>query len=144
MELLYIFLGITVFFIVALFVWNNYQRKIGNTEREDAIQADPIDGTCCGQHNTCEKDSLINSFVEDIDYFDDEELDKYKGRTAEDYISSEVDEFREVFYTMNDEDKPRWIRSLLQREIDIPNQIKDEVFMIINELRAARTSTNLR
>jgi hypothetical protein len=140
MELLFIFLGIILFFIVSLFIWNNYQRKIGNTEREDAIQADPVDGTCCGQHNTCEKDSLINSFVEEPDYFDDEELDKYKGRDAENYSPHEVDEFREIFYTMDDEDKPRWIRSLLQRQIDVPNQIKDEIFMIINELRATRVS----
>lgn len=142
MELLYIFLGIAGFFIISLFIWNNYQRKIGNTEREEAIEADPVDGTCCGQHNICEQDSLINTFVEDIDYFDDEELDKYKGRSAENYSAEEVDEFREVFYTMNDEDKPRWIRSLLQREIDIPNQIKDEVFLIINELRESRTTNN--
>ncbi|MDU1903185.1 MAG: phospholipase [Dysgonomonas sp.] len=140
MELFFIFLGIILFFVVSLFIWNNYQRKIGNTEREEAIQADPVDGTCCGQHNTCEKDSLINSFVEEPDYFDDEELDKYKGRDAENYSHDEVDEFREVFYTMDDEDKPRWIRSLLQRQIDVPNQIKDEIFMIINELRATRVS----
>lgn len=140
MEILFIFLGIIVFFIVSLFIWNSYQQRIGNLDRIEAIEADPVDGTCCGQHTTCEKDSLLNTFIEEIDYFDDEELDRYKGRTAEEYSASEVDEFREIFYTMNDEDKPRWIRSLLKREIDIPNQIKDEIFLIINDLRAAKAS----
>ncbi len=141
MELLFIFGCIIVFFVVMLFVWNAYQRKIGNTERQGAIEADPVDGTCCGQHAICEKDSLINSFVEEQpDYFDDEELDRYRGRIPDDYSIEEVDEFREVFYTMHDEDKPRWIRSLLQREIEIPNQLKDEILLIINDLRATRTN----
>lgn len=141
MELLFIFITIIVFFIIALFLWNIYQRKIGNTERLDAIEADPQDGTCCGQHAICEKDSLMNSFIEkEPDYFDDEELDRYKGRNSEDYSREEIEEFREILYTMRDEDKPRWVRSLLQREIEVPNELKDELFIIINELRSAQTS----
>lgn len=138
MELLTIFISIIVLFIIALFLWNSYQRRKGNTERDEDIQADPVDGTCCGQHNICVKDSLMNSFLEvDFDYFDDEELDQYKGRHSEDYLDNEVDEFRDVLYTMKDSDKPRWIRSLLQREIEIPNQLKDEIIIFVNDLRTA-------
>jgi len=140
MEIFFIFLGIVIFFVITLYLWNGYQRKKGNTERQEVIDADPVDGTCCGQHSICEKDSLMNIFVEKIDYFDDEELDHYKGRLSEGYSDIEADQFREVFYTMQDNDKPKWVRSLLQREIEIPNQLKDEIFMIINDLRATRTT----
>ena len=137
METLIIFIGIILFFVVALFIWNSYQRRMGNTDREEVIEADPVDGTCCGQHQTCEKDSLISAFVEEIDYFDDEELDRYQGRNAEEYSPNEVDEFRDIFYTMNDDDKPRWIRSLQIRNIEIPNQFKDEIILVVNDLRTA-------
>ncbi|MBD8349579.1 hypothetical protein [Dysgonomonas sp. HGC4] len=140
MEILFIFLGIIIFFVIALFVWNSYQRKQGNTERAEIVNSDPIDGTCCGQHATCEQDSLLNCFVEESDYFDDEELDKYKKYSEEDYTPQEVDEFREVFYTLLDEDKPRWVRSLQQREIPIPNELKDEILLIINDLRSTQTT----
>ncbi|MBF0577820.1 phospholipase [Dysgonomonas sp. GY617] len=140
MEILFIFLGIIIFFVIALFVWNSYQRKQGNTERAEIVNSDPIDGTCCGQHATCEQDSLLNCFVEESDYFDDEELDKYKKYSEEDYTAQEVDEFREVFYTLLDEDKPRWVRSLQQREIPIPNELKDEILLIINDLRSTQTT----
>jgi len=141
MTLLYIFISIIGFFIVTLFLWNTYQRKRGNLDRLEAIEADPVDEACCGRHATCEKDSLLNTFVKkEVDYFDDEELDQYKGRAADSYTDKEADEFREVFYTMMDEDKPRWIRSLLQREIEVPNQMKDEVFMMVNELRTTHAS----
>lgn len=141
MGILFIFIGIIVCFIIALFVWNAYQRKQGNTERTEVVENDPIDGTCCGQHAICENDSLLNCFVEEPDYFDDEELDKYKGHLDADYAPHEVDEFREVFYTLLDEDKPRWVRSLQQREIAIPNQLKDEILLIVNDLRSTPKTT---
>jgi hypothetical protein len=142
MTLLYIFLIIIVFFIVALSIWNAVQRRRGNTERLDAVNADPVDGTCCGQHTICEKDSLLSSFAEEAEYFDDEELDLYKGRSSEEYAETEANDFREVFYTMNDEDKPRWIRSLVRRGIEIPNQLKDEILLVVNDLRAAHLNNN--
>lgn len=141
MTLLYIFISIVIFFIVALFIWNTYQKKIGNTDRLEEIEADPVDNACCGKHATCEKDSLLNTFIKkEIEYFDDEELDRYRGRTSDNYSEEESEEFREIFYTMNDDDKPRWIRSLLQREIEVPNQLKDEIFLVVNDLRTAHLS----
>lgn len=139
MQILIILIGIIVFFVVALFLWNAYQKKRGNTDREDAVAAAPRDGTCCGNHATCEKDSLINSFEEEIDYFDDEELDRFKTKTAENYTNNEVNEFREVFDTLLDQDKARWVRSLEKRAIAIPNELRDEIILIINDLRIHKT-----
>jgi hypothetical protein len=46
-----------------------------------------------------------------------------------------VNDFREVFYSVLDREKPRWVRSLQMRGISLPDELKDEVLMIVNELR---------
>ena len=147
MQSLYIFAAIIVFFILALAVSNYIQRKKGNT-RERETPLPPIDvrtkqekeSGCCGMHETCEKDSLIAAFTEKPEYFDDEELDRFKNRESDSYTSTETDEFRDVFYSVLDDEKPRWIRSLQVRGIAVPDEIKDEVLMMVNDLRASRTS----
>ncbi len=96
------------------------------------------DSGCCGAHETCERDSLIAAFAEKPEYFDDEELDRYAHRDSDGYAANEIDEFREVFYSVLDEEKPRWIRSLQMRDISLPDQLKDEVLMFVNELRAQK------
>ncbi len=142
MESLYLFIAIIAFFVIALSFSNFLQRRKGNTtERE--TPAPPIDlsnnnGGCCGAHEICEKDSLIATFVEPVEYFDDEELDKYRYRDSDRYNEQEVNEFRDVFYSVLDEEKPHWIRSLQMREIALPDQLKDEVLMIVNDLRAEK------
>lgn len=70
-----------------------------------------------------------------IEYYDDEELDKYIGIAPEDYTLEQEDEFRDVFYTMQDIDVAGWVRSLQLRGIALPNNIKDEIFLIIGERR---------
>ena len=89
-------------------------------------------------HEVCEKDSLIAAFTEEPEYFDDEELDRFHFRESGSYSDKEVEEFREVFYTIMDEEKPRWVRSLQLREIAVPDQIKDEIVLVVNDLRETK------
>ena len=35
-----------------------------------------VDAECCGQHEVCEKESLLAAVSKKIEYYDDEELDK--------------------------------------------------------------------
>jgi len=136
MQSLYLFIGIIAFFSLALALSNYYQRKRGNTEgRETAPPAIDVSGGCCGAHEVCEKDSLIAAFAEKPEYFDDEELDKYSCRESDSFDREEVEAFREVFYSVLDREKPRWVRSLQMRGISLPDELKDEVLMIVNELR---------
>lgn len=137
MQPIILFIAIVLFFIVALAITNYIQHKRGNTtERElPPPSIDLSQGGCCGAHEVCEKDSLIAAFVEEPEYFDDDELDKYSNRDSSRFNDEEVEEFREVFYTILDEEKPRWVRSLQLRSISVPDQMKDEVLMFVNELR---------
>ena len=70
-----------------------------------------------------------------IEYYDDEELDKYIGTAPDRYTPEQEEEFRDVFYTMQSEDVAGWVRSLQLRGIALPDNIKDEVFLIVGERR---------
>ncbi len=68
---------------------------------------------------------------EEIVYFDDEELDAYKGRASDSYSAEEVEEFREIMEEMSSEELRAWNRSLHLRGIDMPNELKDEYILLI-------------
>ena len=94
------------------------------------------DAECCGQHEVCEKDSLLAALSKEIEYYNDEELDRFRGKGGEDYTSEEADEFRDVLYTMRSDEVAGWVRSLQLRMIALPNEVKDEVFLIVGERRS--------
>lgn len=113
----------------------NLQRKIDRGELDRMPEVTEVDTKCCGQHQICEKDSLLAAVSRKIEYYDDEELDIYIGRAADEYTAGQTDQFRDVFYTMRDTDVAGWVRSLQLRGICLPDDIKDEVFLIIGERR---------
>ncbi|MDD4821093.1 MAG: phospholipase [Bacteroidales bacterium] len=89
---------------------------------------------CCGQHEICEKDSLL-LMKDKIEYYDDEELDAYIGVSSEAYSEKAVSEFAEVFYTLKEEEVAGWTRSLQLRGIEIPETLKEEILMVVRERR---------
>lgn len=111
------------------------QRKIDRGELDAMPEVREVDMECCGQHEVCERDSLLAAVSKKIEYYDDEELDKYIGVAPDAYTPEQEDEFRDVFYTMQDTDVAGWVRSLQLRGIALPDNIKDEVFLIIGERR---------
>lgn len=92
----------------------------------------PDDSICCGEHEVCEKEELLKAFRNKIEYYDDEELDVFRGRTSESYAEEEIEVFAEILHTMWESDVPGWIRSLQLRSIELPDCLKDEVILIIN------------
>ena len=111
------------------------QRKIDRGELDAMPEVQEADAECCGQHEICERDSLLAAVSKKIEYYDDEELDKYIGISPDAYTPEQEDDFRDVFYTMQDTDVAGWVRSLQLRGISLPDNIKDEVFLIIGERR---------
>lgn len=93
---------------------------------------------CCGMHITCEKDSLLASVSSDVEYYDDEELDAYRGRSPEDYDNDEIEQFRDVLLTLLPDDIAGWGRSLQLRGIEMPQQVREELLMIVAEQRKLR------
>ncbi|MBQ3944995.1 MAG: hypothetical protein II670_05210, partial [Alphaproteobacteria bacterium] len=82
---------------------------------------------------SCELDCILQKTNTEIIYFDDEELDRFKGRPADSYTDEEVEAFSEVMYTCREEEVPAWNRSLELRGIQFPDQLKDELYMLIKE-----------
>ena len=86
---------------------------------------------CCGEHEVCEKGKIKRALRTDIEYFDDEELDRFRGTAADEYDDDAVEEFREVLYTMDPREVDDWLKSLELREVALPDALKDEVFMLL-------------
>ena len=94
-----------------------------------------IDSDCCGQHDVCERDNLLAAARKKIEYYDDEELDTFRGIASCEYDEKAIEEFSEVLYTLREEEVAGWLRSLQLRNIYLPDKLKDEAFLIIEEQR---------
>lgn len=135
----YIVIGIVVLGIVSAitgyFRNKHLQRMLERGEITEIPEAQEIPEECCGQHETCERDSLLAAVSKKIEYYDDEELDRFRGLESNAYEEDAVDEFREVLYTLQSEEVAGWLRSLQLRGINLPDAIKDEAFLIVGERR---------
>lgn len=105
------------------------------SDKSDSTADSAADEECCGMHITCEKDSLLASVSPDVVYYDDEELDRFAGRRPEDYTDAEIEEFRDILLTLLPADIAGWGRSLQLRHIELPQQVRDELIMIVAEAR---------
>lgn len=111
------------------------RKQVESGELEAIPETVQVDSECCGQHEVCEKDSLLAGISKGIEYYNDEELDRFRGRPSDSYSQEEADEFSEVLYTMQENEVAGWCRSLQLRGIELPDQLKDEVFLIVGEIR---------
>lgn len=128
--------------LIALFGLYFYdrRRKMQNSDSqntEDKASEQDISqdhGTeCCGKHAVCEKQKLAEARMRDAQYFDDEELDRYRGISAQDYDDEQVEEFRYVMYTMQQDEVRQWLECLDARGIELPDQLKEEAYSMMNE-----------
>lgn len=124
-TLVYITVGLLL--IAGYYLFNKYRGPIADHHDEHHDEHhDTPDGVCCGRHTVCDK-GYDNSNL----YFDDEELDRYKERSENDYTDEEAEEFRQVLYTMKEEEVEEWVKCLQTRQIALPSQVKDEVLLIL-------------
>ncbi len=134
--MLVIVLSILGALVLALLVSRFSGKK--NHEQATALKVPPAD--CCGAHEVCEQESLLNSDAT-IVYYNDEELDAFRGTEANAYTDEQIEQFREVLYTMKEEEVAGWLRSLQNRGIMLPLILREETLMIISERRAAQLSS---
>ena len=132
---LYILLALVV---VGTLLWALDRRHRAAHPEADPEPAPAADEQCCGMHVTCQRDSLLAEVSDAIEYFDDEELDVYRGRAATDYTDAEIEQFRDVLLTLQPTDIAPWARSIQLRGIELPAAVRDELLLIVAEARAAR------
>lgn len=87
--------------------------------------------SCDGTDDKCEQVCMMEAATREIEYYDDEELDRFRGRHSNQYTDEEAEEFANILYTMQPQEAKGWNRSLILREINVPNQIKDELITMI-------------
>ncbi|MBQ8675647.1 MAG: phospholipase [Bacteroidaceae bacterium] len=138
--MIYLILSLILLAIVAaLLGWLRNRRLHRQLERGEISQLPTLqqveDMECCGQHEVCERDSLLAAVSKEIEYFDDEELDRFRGRSSSDYDEDETDEFREILYSMREAEVAAWVRSLQLRAVELPDALKPEVLLIVGERR---------
>ncbi|MBD5196828.1 MAG: phospholipase [Bacteroidales bacterium] len=143
-----IILGVLVLIGIILYIGElKHRRKAVEISKADApeeqggIQGAETESSteeeegCCGLHLVCEKDSL-SPMSGEIEYFDDEELDRFIGRSGMDYTPEETEEFRDVLMTLRPEDVSGWARSITARRLELPSEIRDELLLLVNEQRS--------
>lgn len=134
--LLLILLAVTILaFLVGLIRHISIKRQLERGElatTPEIIYADDAD--CCGAHDTCDKERVLQAFaVGEMIYYDDEELDRFAGRPSSAYTLDEEEEFREVFTTLQEREAKGWMISLQLRGIEVPDGLKDELALVVHE-----------
>lgn len=105
---------------------------LGRNHTEGPVETSPSCGTCDGNDSRCMQACAMEAAIKEIEYFDDEELDDFRDRRSDSYEEYEVEQFREVLYTMRQEEVKDWVQSLCLRRVQVPDQLKDEIFILLN------------
>ena len=127
--ILAILISILIILIIGVTIFVRRVNKV--TPEQPPVE---IADDCCGSHAVCERDSLLSQ-TDQIIYFDDEELDTLSGIPYEDYSEAQITMLENVFYTLREQDVAGWIRSIQLRNIDLPEDIRDQALLIVAERR---------
>ena len=117
------FVALAAIVVVLVKMFGRKDEGVPTAEKADG---EPCD-TCAADPGTCLKERVIQNAVGEIEYFDDEELDAYSGIPSDAYTDEQIDQFREIFYTIRPEEIPDWFISLEKRHIAFPDPLKQEL-----------------
>ena len=126
------YIGIGALIVLALFaaITTLFSKK--KEGEPDVVMPTSGDcSSCDGTDDKCEQVCMMEAATREIEYYDDEELDRFRGRQSNQYTDEEAEEFANILYTMQPQEAKGWNRSLILREINVPNQIKDELITMI-------------
>lgn len=124
---------VTLFILVVAGTW--LSNRFGKKNVESAEEEGPnIALDCCGAHEICEFEEMLSN-PEEIVYFEDEELDRFQGVSSDDYQDDQIEEFRDVLYTLDSEEIRKWLLSIERRKIQLPSVLKQEAIQLLAEAR---------
>ena len=126
------YIGIGALIVLALFAAITILFTKKKEGEPDVVMPTSGDcSSCDGTDDKCEQVCMMEASTREIEYYDDEELDRFRGRQSNQYTDEEAEEFANILYTMQPQEAKGWNRSLILREINVPNQIKDELITMI-------------
>ena len=116
---------------VILYIHDRLTNKPSESATQDSEpQQEECSDDCCGTHEVCPSEMMLKHINEPMVYYDDEELDAFKGRSSSDYTDEELEQWRDVLYTLKHDELLPWERSIKKRGIIIPEIIKEELIDI--------------
>lgn len=126
-------IGAIAILLIALVLLGVIAALLGWFSKDDGkgITEGPSCDTCDGTDTRCEQVCMMEAATKPIEYFEDEELDSFAGRRSDGYTDEEAELFEEVLTTLRPEEAAAWNRSLILRGISVPDQIKDELMMLL-------------
>jgi CBS-domain-containing membrane protein len=124
-------LGTIILVVIAIIFM---KRSKGETATADKPEEElrEVASDCCGAHEICEFDASIFD-EEQIVYFDDEELDELRNVREENYTAQNMDDLREVLYTLKTAEISKWLTSLSRRHIHLPAILQQEARQLMAE-----------
>lgn len=121
--MIYLLLSLVVLGLFCAFLgYRSHKRG----ESEEIVVGEGDCTRCTPDNVMCEQECMLKAATEPVEYFDDEELDVYKGRASNSYNEEETTQFAEVLETLKANEVKAWNRSLILRGINMPDGIKDE------------------
>ena len=113
----------------------NNDKTEQNAPEEGSVSQGCADESC-GLRTICPSEQLLaGECRQEIIYYDDEELDDFKGRREEDYTSEETEQWRDVLYTLQPADLLGWGQSVKHRGLTMPAAIREEFLQLAAEHR---------
>ena len=88
----------------------------------------PLD--CCGAHEVCDYEEMVKN-PDEIIYFEDEELDRFQTIPAHSYNDEQIEEFRDVLYTLKGHEIRKWLLSIQRRKIQLPAILQQEAVQLM-------------
>ncbi|MBR5085518.1 MAG: phospholipase [Muribaculaceae bacterium] len=138
----YIFVAMVVIGVI-LYIHDRLTYKSGEREegigergedtRKTSESQDDCSDECCGANDVCPSEMMLKHFNEPAEYYEDEELDDFRGRDANEYNDDELEQWRDVLYTLRHDELLSWERAIKKRGIALPDIIKEELISLANE-----------
>jgi len=130
MVYLIVLIVIVVIALIIVRLSDKNSEPSAETETRNEIGKNRSD--CCGAHEICEFDaSLFES--NQIIYFDDEELDELRNIREDELNAKQIEDLREVLYSLRTDEIGKWLNSLSSRHIHLPAILQQEARHLMTE-----------
>lgn len=133
--------GAIVWLIDRLFYQHKTGENVDETE-ENLISEGSAQQGCadeaCGLRSICPSEQILaGECKQEITYYDDEELDAFIGRDEHNYTPEELEQWRDVLYTLRPDDLLGWGQSIKHRGLVMPDVIREEFLQLAAEHRSS-------
>jgi len=123
-----------IFVIAVIFLMLIPKRQTTNETTIEEEDTRDVQSDCCGAHEIYEFDE--DKFKEDIiEYFDDEELDVLRNIREDKLTTADIDELRDVLYSLKTREINKWLTNISRRHIQLPPILQLEARQLIADSR---------